>query len=232
MNFLVPSPSPLRRVAATFLWSMLFLLLCPARAEEGWTNLFDGQSLTGWHNAGTNIVTGPGWVVEDGVLKKRAKVRGGDLLSERQYAEFTFEWEWRIPAKANNGVKYFVRRHGGAYLGHEYQMVDNATMPNPRQQTAAFYDVLPAGTNATPRVGEWNQSRVVVQGNRVEHWLNGVLVLTYECGSPEVKATVARTKFKDVPQFGERVRGHLLLTDHQDECWYRNLRVKEANPGR
>lgn len=217
-----------RRCACAAFTATLFALpLTPSQAAEEWTNLFDGQSLKGWRNYGTNTVTGKGWVVEDGVLKKVAKVRGGDLITERQFDDFILEWEWRIPAGANNGIKYFVRERGGAAIGHEYQMVDNATMNRPVWLTASFYDVLPTTTNATPRIAEWNQSRLVVRGNQVEHWLNGVQVLTYESGSPEVRAAVAKSKFKNEPQFAEKVRGHILLTDHQDECWFRNLRLQE-----
>jgi len=221
------------RVRCRCLASVLFLSLFamaanPVRAEDGWTDLFDGKSLQGWRNYGTNIVTGKGWVVEAGVLKKLAKVRGGDLITEKQYDDFVLEWEWRIPAKANSGIKYFVRERGASAIGHEYQMVDNATMSRPVWLTATFYDVLPTTTNATPRIADWNQSRLVVRGNHIEHWLNGVKVLEYECGSPEVQAAVAKSKFKHEPQFAEKVRGHILLTDHQDECWFRNIRIKEG----
>ena len=214
---------------AALVWmASLAFTSTPVLAADGWVDLFDGKSLKGWRNYGTNTVTGKGWVVDGGVLKKLAKVQGGDLITEQQYDDFVLEWEWRIPAKANNGVKYFIREQGGSAVGHEYQMLDNSTTPNPRYWTATFYDVLPTTTNAPPRIGDWNQSRLVVQGKHVEHWLNGVKVLTYECGSPEVLAAVAKSKFKNVPQFAEKVRGHILLTDHQDECWFRNIRIKEG----
>jgi hypothetical protein len=75
-----------------------------------------------------------------------------------------------------------------------------------------------------------NQSRIVVAGDRVEHWLNGVCVLTYQLGSPEVKAAVARSKFKGLAGFGTKVRGHLLLQDHGGEVAFRNLKVR-TKPG-
>src|SRR5206468_4307425 len=75
--------------------------------------------------------------------------------------------------------------------------------------------------------GEWNQSRLVVQGNHVEHWLNGVKVLSYEVGSAEVKAALAQSKFKDVPGFGDKIKGHILLTNHQSDTWFRKMRLRE-----
>ena len=107
-------------------------------------------------------------------------------------------------------------------------MVDDATMPNPKHQTATFYDVLPVqvATKVKP-LGEWNQSRLIIQGNHIEHWLNGVKVLAYDLGSEEVKAALAKSKFKSAAGFGDKIKGHILLTNHQDEAWYRNLRIRE-----
>ena len=94
--------------------------------------------------------------------------------------------------------------------------------------TASFYDVLPP-TDQKPvkPAGEWNSSRIFVQGNHVEHWLNGSKVLEYELGSEQVKAGVAASKFKKFPDFGTKIKGHIMLTDHHDEAWYRNLKIRE-----
>lgn len=111
-------------------------------------------------------------------------------------------------------------------------MIDDTGYPGkltPQQWTAAFYDVLPAAADKPMRpAGEWNSSRIVVHGTRVEHWLNGRNVLTYELGSQTVKAGLATSKFKDQPGFGEKIAGHIMLTYHQDECWYRNLKLRET----
>jgi len=110
--------------------------------------------------------------------------------------------------------------------------VDDSTMGNPKYQTATFYDVLSVQvpTQVKP-IGEWNQSRLVIQGNHIEHWLNGEKVLTYELDSTNVKAALGQSKFKNEPGFGDKIKGHLLLTNHKDEAWYRNLRIRELpNP--
>ena len=110
-------------------------------------------------------------------------------------------------------------------------MIDDAGYPgtlHANQHTADFYDVLPAAADKPARPGgEWNSSRIVVRGNRVEHWLNGRNVLTYELGSAAVKAGIEKSKFKGHPGFGEKVAGPIMLTYHQDECWYRNLKIRE-----
>ena len=78
------------------------------------------------------------------------------------------------------------------------------------------------------RPGEWNRSRIVVQGDRVEHWLNGRMVLTYVLGSEAVKAELAASKFNKYTNFGRKIRGPIMLTDHRDEAWFRNVRQRES----
>ena len=193
---------------------------------EGWKLLFDGKSAKGWRNLKKQGLPEKGWVVENGALKLEPKSRGGDLISVEKYEQFDLKWEWRIPAGSNNGLKYFIIEERGG-IGHEYQMIDDkATKSAPKHRTASFYDVLaPAEDKPLKAPGEWNQSRVVVQGKKAEHWLNGEKVLEYELGSPELKAAIQKSKFKDVKGFGELTQGHILLTDHSDQVEYKNIKI-------
>jgi Domain of Unknown Function (DUF1080) len=200
--------------------------------RAGWRLLFDGTSLQGWRLYNKKTAPEAGWKVEDGVLKKLAKVRGGDIVTESTFGDFELSWEWRIAAGGNNGVKYLVTEQRTSAPGHEYQMIDDDGHPDgklgPKRQTAAFYDVLPpAADKKLKAVGEWNQSRVIVQGSHVEHWLNGSKVLAYELGSEAVRTAVAASKFKNAGGFGTKIQGHIMLTDHQDECWFRNMKIRE-----
>jgi hypothetical protein len=202
--------------------------LTASERAEGWRLLFDGQTTNGWRSFKKTTFPGQGWAIEEGCLKKIARVRGGDLISRDQFTDFDLKWEWKLPPRANNGLKYFITEERGAAVGHEYQMIDDATVRDPFSSTASFYLVVPPRADKPLRPpGQWNESRVLVQGNHVEHWLNGAKVLEYELGSPAVLTQVAKTKFKDVKGFGTKIRGHVLLTDHGDEAWYRNIRIRE-----
>jgi hypothetical protein len=195
----------------------------------GWRLLFDGKSTDGWRGFKKKTFPDKGWVVEDGILKKIAKVNGGDIVTNDEFDNFDFQWDWRIPEKANNGIKYFITEERSQAIGHEYQMIDDATVKVKKDSTASFYDVLPpSGETPLKPPGEWNHSRVLVQGNHVEHWLNGKKVLEYELGSDEVKAAVQKSKFKNVKDFGTHIKGRILLTDHQDEAWFRNIKIRES----
>ncbi|MBI5799763.1 MAG: DUF1080 domain-containing protein [Verrucomicrobia bacterium] len=203
-----------------------------ATAKGPWQPLFDGKSLAGWRTYKVGGKIGAGWIIEDGILKKQAKISGGDLMSEQAISgDWELSWEWRIAKNGNNGLKYFITDARKAAIGHEYQMLDDDGHPDgkvgPHRQTGAFYDVLPPAKDKPLRpVGEWNASRVVVQGSTVQHWLNGAKVLEYELGSDAVKAAVAKSKFKNVGDFGTKVTGHILLTDHNDECWFRSVKLR------
>ncbi len=207
--------------------------LTPAERQAGWRLLFDGKTTQGWRGYRKQVFPKQGWVIEDGCLRKVAQVNGGDLVTDAEFEDFELAWEWKLPPKANNGVKYLVLEARPGAPGQEYQMIDDSTVNNPLQKTASFYEVLPPGPNARPKpMGEWNSSRIVVRGNHVEHWLNEEKVLAYELGSPEVKAGVAKSKFKDAPGFGAKCKGRIMLTDHHDEAWYRNIKVREVAPAK
>ncbi len=205
--------------------------LSAAEKKAGWKLLFDGKSLDGWRGYQKPDAPKQGWVVEDGCLKHQAKAGGGDIITLEKFTDFDLRWEWRLPAGANNGVKYLVSENRSA-PGPEYQMIDDATAGHAKNQTAALYDILPPSKDKPLKpVGEWNSSRVLIKGNHVEHWLNGKKVLAYDLGSAELKEALAQSKFKGIKDFGDKNKGHILLTDHHDEAWFRNVKILEL-PGK
>lgn len=203
--------------------------LTPEEQAAGWRLLFDGQTTQGWRTFKKTEFPAKGWVVADGCLRLDGQ-GGGDIVTTAEFEEFELTFEWKLSPGVNSGLKYFVSSSRSSALGHEYQLLDDAAAPERRNdlhRTATFYDVLPLQTFAAPKPsGEFNHSRIVVAGTHVEHWLNGVKVLAYELGSPEVKAAVAKSKFKDLAGFGTKVRGHILLQDHGGEVAFRNLKIR------
>jgi len=203
--------------------------LTEEEAAAGFKLLFDGKTLNGWRHFRNHEPIKEGWVAEDGCLKRVGK--GGDLISEAEFTDFDLRWEWRVTPGANSGLKYFVTEERASAVGHEYQLIDDFrhadALRGAKWQTAAFYDVLPATNRTIKPVGKWNQARVLVEGNHVEHWLNGDKVLEYELDSETVKAAIAASKFKGVAGYGTKIKGHILLQDHGDEIWFRDLKIRE-----
>jgi hypothetical protein len=205
--------------------------LTAAEKAAGWRRLFDGQSTAGWRGYKKTAFPAKGWVIEDGCLYCQPHGGGGDIITDEQFGDFEFAFEWKIAPAANSGVKYFVSEQYRSAIGHEYQLLDDTANADAKvgrsHQTASFYDVLPPSLEAKPKpVGEFNESRILVRGNHVEHWLNGKKVLEYELGSDEVRAAVAKSKFKNIPGFATKGRGYILLQDHGGGIWFRNLKLR------
>ena len=232
----------MRRVpAAALLLLLLAAAHAPAQAPNtltaderaaGWTLLFDGTSTAGWRGFQKAAFPAGGWAVEDGSLKCLG-TKGGDILTAATFTDFEFAWEWRISPKGNTGVKYFVdERRGNATgaIGHEYQIIDDDGYDleplSATQKTGGWYDVLPPKAAAAKPVGQWNQSRILVAGTRVEHWLNGTLVAQYDTDSAASAAGVAASKFKDVPGYADKIATPILLQDHNSVAWFRNLKIR------
>ena len=217
--------------------------------------LFDGKSLNGWRGYKKTDATGSRWTVQDGMLTLPANdgkdTRGArDIISVDTFDLFDLSWEWKIAEGGNSGLKYFVLEDRDSAIGHEYQMIDDARHPDakigPHRQTAAFYDVLAAGsgtfsqfvaasgTRPIKPAGEWNTgrirvapSRIVPGSTRVYHYLNDARVLEYELNSPELNAAIEKSKFKGIERFGKLQKGHILIQDHGDQVWYRNIRIQK-----
>lgn len=206
--------------------------LTPAERAAGWRLLFDGVSTSGWRGFKKPAFPDTGWVIEDGCLKHERRRRGGDLITDRTFNDFEFSFEWRLGPGSNSGLKYFITERRPGAIGHEYQIIDDKAygfaQPGNKQQTAGFYDILAPTAWQEPRPpGQFNHSRIVVQGSNVQHWLNGLKTLEYELGSPQVLEAVAASKFKNIEGFGTKLEGHLLLQDHGGEVWFRNLKLRE-----
>ena len=251
---------PVTTVAGALLLAAAAPLPMAAQAgkEPAAVSLFDGKSLKGWRGYKKADAAGSRWAVQDGMLMLPANdgkdTRGArDIISEDTYDLFDLTWEWKIAEAGNSGLKYFVLEDRDSAIGHEYQMIDDARHPDakigPHRQTAAFYDVLAAGTGtvtqqiAAPPVrpvkpaGEWNTSRVrvapsrIVSGStRVYHYLNEVRVLEYELNSSELNAAIEKSKFKGIERFGKLQKGHILLQDHGNQVWYRNIKISRIAP--
>lgn len=218
---------------------MVAALTVPAMTQQkgadGWISLFDGKTLNGWRGYKTADATGTRWAVTDGMLcipQDNGKDTHGarDIISKDTFDQFELTWEWRVAEGGNSGLKYFVLEDRDAAIGHEYQEIDDARHADakigPHRQTAALYDVFPAADRPVKPAGEFNQSKVVVKGKTVEHWLNGKKVLTYELESDALKQAIAKSKFKDIERFGKLHKGHILLQDHGNNVCYRNIKIK------
>lgn len=196
---------------------------------QNWEPLLHDPSLANWKQV-DGQPPGKNWEWSDGILHlKQGELRGGNLLSTREYGDFELVFEWKIASRGNNGVKYRVRDYHGKTLGIEYQMIDDVDYGGlrPEQTTGAVYDLFePAAEKPIRPVGEYNRSAIIVHDNHLEHYLNGRLVAEINIGSDSWREHVAASKFHDAEAFGENAIGRIMLTDHNSEVWFRNMFIR------
>jgi len=209
--------------------------LTEAEKKAGWTLLFDGKSLEGWRAYKRPDASTTRWKVENGALtlppNDGKDTRGArDIVSTATFDRFELTFDFRVAEGANSGVKYYVLEDLDSAIGHEYQIIDDERHADAKisieRQTASLYDVLEPKDRKIKPAGEWNTGRVMAMGPTVEHHLNGTRVLSYELDSPALKKAIQDSKFKDVARFGKLHKGHILIQDHGDQVWYRNVKIR------
>lgn len=223
--------------------------LTAAETAAGWRLLFDGKSLAGWRGLGYDSVPTAHWKVVDGAIMKipSGKVKlmpdgqpaaGGDLMTIDTFGDFELSFQWKATPGMNSGVKYNVSEEfslknasNHAALGFEYQVLDDSLNEDnkiPSHRAGALYDLLvPNGDKRLMPVGQWNASRIVFQGNHGEHWLNGKKIVDFDLGTPRMDAALAKSKYKNIAGFADRRQGHIILQDHNEEVYFRDLKIRK-----
>ena len=234
------------------LLTVLLALTVPAchhQQSQAWTSLFDGHSFAGWRGVGLDSIP-TGWTIEDGMIHKLASgavptapdgqpLEGGDIMTVGTYRNFELVLEWKISSGGNSGIKYNVSEAMStasppfhAALGFEYQVLDDERHPDakngPNRTAGALYDIFPpAADKPLHPVGSFNEARIVFNHGHGEHWMNGVKILEFDLGSAAFDSAYALSKYTPIQGFAEQRAGHIVLQDHGDEVWFRNIKIRE-----
>ncbi len=210
------------------LFLTIFIMIgCSSNAE--WAVLFDGKivnGLRGYKQSGFP----DSWEVVDGTLKT-IPGHGVDLISEEVYKNFELELEWKVPEGGNSGIFYFATEEGD-YIWQsapEMQVLDDKKHTdgeNTLTSAGALYAMIAPSTSVVNPVGSFNQVRIKVKDNHVEHWLNGTKIVEYVYGSDMMWDLVAKSKFSTMPQFAKASEGHIGLQGDHGVIWYKNIRIR------
>lgn len=209
--------------------------------DDGWTILFDGSNTVAWRDTKSEHFPEHGWVVEGEVLtvqgKKEDQPGGHDIISKERFGNFELELEVNLSEGANSGIKYVVSDsfpgNEGSFLGLEYQLLDNEVHPDAsmgrdgNHKMAALYDIIPPPEDLSINPpGEWNKVRIILDGNKVEHWLNEDKVLDFDRKNLAFRELVSLSKYSDLENFGELEEGYILLQGHGNDVSFRNIRIR------
>lgn len=208
--------------------------LSETEKKEGWKLLFDGNTLKGWrmyqHKKADAWGVANGEIVCKGSETDKSDLRA-DLVTEDEFKNYELSIDWKISPQGNSGIMYHVSEdYAAAYLsGPEYQLIDDIGYPDKLeewQKTASDYAMYTPSVRPTRPAGQYNNSRIVVNGAHREYWLNGVKVLSFEAWTPEWEQRKSSGKWNDTPSYGTAKKGHICLQDHGGGVWFKNIKIK------
>jgi len=204
-----------------------------AERALGWELLFDGNSLDKWKSYGHDDIKG--WAIKDGELVTLGNQEHAiDLMTKEVYKDFELRLEWKLPpgGNSNSGVMYNVKEEKGKapwMTGPEYQIIDDKGFDPPLetwQKTGANYAMHPPAIEASFPTGQYNSTRIIVDGGYVQHWLNDKLVVKYQLWTEDWEQRKKSGKWKDYPDYGTQASGHIVLQDHDSPVNFRNIKIR------
>ncbi len=212
---------------------------------EGWVMLWDGKTSNGWRSTSGPEFPKGGWKMNDGILSINEtggaeSAAAGDIITTEKFSDFELSLDFKITPGANSGIKFFVdpaiNKGKGSAIGPEFQILDDARHPdaklgkNGNRTVGSLYDLITAAKDKKVNPpGEWNNARILAEGNHVTFWLNGAKTVDFERGSETWKKQVADSKYKVWPDFGELPEGHILLQDHGNQVFFKNIRIRDLS---
>jgi len=213
-------------------------VLSDGEKADGWVLLFDGTSTDQWRSYGKESFPETGWFVEEGMLViDPAKGAAGDIITKEKFENFVLKLDYQVSEMGNSGIFYRVLEEDGQAIwasSPEFQILDNKGYIAEEGKEAMFkhlagenYDLHGNANDYANATNEWNEARLMIKNNKVEHWLNGNKVVEYELESPEWRALVDASKFKDFTHYGTTRLGHIGLQDHGNLIKFRNIKIKK-----
>ena len=195
----------------------------PFVPDDGFVSMFDGKSLAGWTGSFA------GYAVENGNLVCVAGGKG-NLLTEKEFADFVMKFEFKLTEGANNGLGIRCPKlsEGNLHLeGIELQILDDTAEKHkalkPYQYHGSVYGLIASKQGSLKPLGEWNQQEVTVKGRNIKVVLNGATIVDANFD----EATKSGTLDGQLHPGLARTKGHLAFLGHGDRVDFRRLQIKD-----
>ncbi len=208
--------------------------LTPEEKKEGFKLLFNGKNLKGWRTYKQEEPKEQ-WKVEDDAITLTSG-GGGDLITDKEYTDFDFRCEWKISKQGNSGIMWrSTEEHQYPWVsGPEYQVLDSFKQDGHKYThetdkgniAGSFYDIIPGKEEWSKPVGEWNETRIVVKGDKITLYLNGNVTADVDTTTDEFKQLLGKSKFNGWEHFNKAPKGHIVFQDHGDKVQFRTIRIK------
>ncbi len=178
------------------------------------------------------------WKLENGALVAQTDVPNVDLVSKDTYTNFELTLEWAMTTGGNSGIFYNVQESTVHQSGNgnspnwldnfEFQLLDDIGFNDhdPKRSAGSLYDLITPVNKVLKPVGEFNTARLIVDHGHVEQWINGQKVVEYELNSQAIKDLIAKSKYRDNPNFAKSLSGHIMFQHHGQKVWLRNIRIR------
>ena len=210
----------------------------PQGREQGFTSLFNGKDFTGWvygrRASGEENRSGKGYQIENGVIFS-TKEDGGNLYTEKEYADFVLRFDFKLTENANNGIGIRAPLEGdAAYVGIEIQVLDDGgsqyTKLQPFQYHGSIYGMIPPKRGFQKPVGEWNSEEITAKGRQITIKLNGTTIVDASLDDVKDEAMLKAHRDLSKPEGSRGIantKGHIGFLGHGARVEFRNIRVKE-----
>lgn len=211
-------------------------MLTKKEEKQGWQLLFDGTSTNGWHSFNKPQI-GSAWNVENGAFhlgKNEDRDAGGDAITNEVFGDFELKLDWKISPNGNSGIMFLVKEDPkykyAHYTGPEMQVLDNNGHPDAKiikHRAGDLYDLITSKPENVKPAGEWNSIKIKLEKSKLELWQNGVKVVSTTLWDDNWNKLVAGSKFKGLEDFAKFKSGHIVLQDHGNEVWYKNIKIRK-----
>ena len=184
-----------------------------------------------WRGYGQEQFPRGAWNVDGDVLRAVAQAERVDLITRERFGDFTLLFDWRLPRAGSTAVLYRVQEEAGpaSHTGPALQLLDDEHHPDGADSLTscgALYGLMAPWHDLRSSANAYHSARIVMKGSMVEYWIDDVQVIGCDLASEELRARIARSRFRDYPQFARLAEGHIVLQHRGTEAWFRRLRIE------